>query len=258
MTAATETPVELIQFAYSHFNEKARWGLDWKRVPHRRRTLLPGPHGGTVKKLTGRTQVPVVRFGEEIVDESARILDELERRFPDPPLYPKDPADRARALEIQQHFDDKVGPEVRRALFSVMIEHPGYLTRMFGCEHGGLTRLLYRSAFPMARRLMIESMKIDDPEAVRGAFEGSRRALDFVAETGGAGYLVGDQFSVADLTAAALLAPVVSPPDSPMDRPRPLPDALARAMSEFAAHPGAEWVREVYRRHRPPSSALPR
>src|SRR2546423_12444106 len=37
----------------SHFSEKVRWALDWKRVPHRRRVMPPGLHplGGLL--LTG-------------------------------------------------------------------------------------------------------------------------------------------------------------------------------------------------------------
>src|SRR5436190_1646821 len=34
----------LWQFKYSHYNEKARWALDFKRVTHVRQSLLPGPH----------------------------------------------------------------------------------------------------------------------------------------------------------------------------------------------------------------------
>ncbi len=83
---------ELLQFPYSHFNEKARWALDYKRLPHRRRNLLPGPHVLQLKRLTGRTQVPVLRLGDRLVSGSAQIIDELERRVPEPPLYPADPA----------------------------------------------------------------------------------------------------------------------------------------------------------------------
>jgi glutathione S-transferase len=115
---------QLLQFHRSHYNEKARWALDYKKVRHTRKTFLPGPHAGPVKKLTGKTEVPVVLFGDEIVAGSARIIDELERRYPDPALYPSDAADRARALEIQSYFDDEVGPAIRTALFSVMIHDP--------------------------------------------------------------------------------------------------------------------------------------
>ena len=106
------TAVELIQFRMSHYNEKARWALDFKQVPHSRRTLLPGPHRFVVKRLTGQTKTPVVRFGETAVHGSAHIIDELERRFPSPPLYPEETADRTRALEIQ----DRLMP-VHDALF---------------------------------------------------------------------------------------------------------------------------------------------
>jgi glutathione S-transferase len=50
--------IELLQFRHSPYNEKVRWALDLKRVPHRRRSLLPGPHMGVVKKLTGRATSP--------------------------------------------------------------------------------------------------------------------------------------------------------------------------------------------------------
>jgi len=32
-------PPALWHFPISHFNEKARWALDWKRIPHVRRAL---------------------------------------------------------------------------------------------------------------------------------------------------------------------------------------------------------------------------
>ena len=60
----TELISELIQFPYSHYNEKVRWALDHKRVPHRRRNLLPGPHAFLVKRLSSQTQVPLLRLGD--------------------------------------------------------------------------------------------------------------------------------------------------------------------------------------------------
>jgi hypothetical protein len=36
--------IELWQFRASPYNEKVRWALDLKQVPHRRRSVLPGLH----------------------------------------------------------------------------------------------------------------------------------------------------------------------------------------------------------------------
>ena len=49
----------LWQFTASHYNEKARWALDWKRLPHERRAVLPGPHLARIWWETGQKQVEV-------------------------------------------------------------------------------------------------------------------------------------------------------------------------------------------------------
>jgi glutathione S-transferase len=253
-----EAGVELLQFAHSHYNEKARWALDWKRIPHRRTTLLPGPHQARVRRLTGRTQVPVLVVDGAVVAGSARILEELERRWPEPPLYPRDPAQRARALEIERWFDAEVGPKVRQALFSVLLEEGGYLCSLFSEDHALPARLLYRAGFPVARRLISRAYRLSDAAVVQAAFAGAFEGLDFVAKQAGpSGYLVGDSFSVADLAAAALLAPACNPPGCAMTLPEPQPARLRGFLARFAAHPGTAWVLRSYREERPPAACVP-
>ncbi len=253
-----EPEIELLQFPYSHYNEKARWALDWKRVPHRRRSLLPGPHALTIRRLTGQTKVPVLRLGEEILPGSAWIIGELEQRFPDPPLFPEDAGLRERALEIQERFDEQVGPNVRLALFAVLLNEPTYVCRLFASQRGAVTRALYRASFPLVGGVMRRSMGISGPETIVAAEKVTREALDFVAtQAGPGGFLVGERFSVADLTAAALLAPIANPAHPDMARPQPMPASLSRWLERWEDHAGVAWVREQYRRHRPPASAAP-
>ena len=85
----------LWQFTYSHFNEKARWALDFKQVPHVRRSLLPGPHGVRIRRMTGQTAVPVLELDGRMIHDSTRIIAALEEAYPDPPLYPRDEAERS-------------------------------------------------------------------------------------------------------------------------------------------------------------------
>jgi glutathione S-transferase len=77
------------------------------------------------------------------------------------------------------------------------------------------------------------------------------------AERAAGEYLVGDRFSVADLTAAALVAPLVAPAQFPYPQPQrghrrlaPLRDALARAGM-------LDWVHDMYIRHRGSSAEVP-
>jgi glutathione S-transferase len=250
-----EPTPELLQFPYSHYNEKARWALDYKAVPHNRRNLLPGPHAMTTLRLTRQTQVPIVRFGEAVIHGSARIIDELENRFPDPALYPADPALRRRALEIATWFDQEIGPQVRCAIFATLLQTPGYVCRTFAGHRRAPTRIAYRTMFPLTRTIMKRSMGITGQVAVERAIAATQEALEFVARHAAAtGHLVGTGFTVADLTAAALLAPTVMPPHSPMDLPEPRPAGVRQWLARWADHPGAHWVLEQYRHHRPASA----
>jgi hypothetical protein len=58
----TRPEIVLHQFPASHFNEKARWALDWKGLPHRRASYLPGPHAPRIRRLTGQTATPVLEL----------------------------------------------------------------------------------------------------------------------------------------------------------------------------------------------------
>lgn len=240
--------VRLYQFLASHFNEKVRWTLEYKRVSHERISLLPGPHMLQTKRLSGQTQTPILRDGEKVIAGSAHIIDYLEQRFPEPALYPADAGERAQALGLQRQFDDEVGPAVRLAKFFEVMD-AGYATGTFCREASPAVRFLYRCSFPLIQQVMKGKMQINAENAER-ARQRVRAALDFVAErAGGEGYLVGGRFTVADLACAALLMPAVEVSEwgGPTEARSARTDAWFARWSE---HPGAEWVRCTYRRHR--------
>ena len=78
------------------------------------------------------------------------------------------------------------------------------------------------------------------------------------AEVGPSGYLVGDAFSVADLTAAALTTPLVRPPERQHLPPIAYPEPLKSFADEIAARPVGLWVLDIYRRHRGVSAEVGR
>lgn len=248
---------ELIQLARSHFNEKARWGFDFKRVSHQRTTVLPGLQRPRVQKLTGQPQVPVARFGDRYVPGSAAILAELDRLFPDPPLLPADPELAAEALRIQDHFDENVGPLTRRGVFSFVLDDPEFFSRIFGSHLGLVRRKLFHGVAILVAPVVRKEVGLGRPGGVEQAYQGTEQALEFVAERSQAtGYLVGDCFTVADLAAAALLALTVDTGHPSMRLPEPWPRPYLQWLAHWRDHPGAKWVRGIYDRHRGESSAL--
>ncbi len=243
--------LELLQFRHSPYNEKARWALDFKQLPHRRRSLLPGPHMGVVKRLTGRTETPVLVHDGSALDGSARILEWLEEQYPAPALLPADAAQRAEALRIQRWFDDDLTPRMRRTVLDALLQQPAMFARVFADGAPALKRWAYACIVPLAAPLVRKGNGITGPEAVEDGHRAAAEAFDFVAARAAAtGYLCGDSFSIADLTAAATLAVFVKPEDSPMASPQPVGASFQALIDRYAKHPGADWVRRIYARHR--------
>jgi glutathione S-transferase len=235
----------------SHYNEKARWALDLKRVPHRRRAPLPGVlHPIVALAKSRKPTLPVLELEGRTIGDSTRIIEELERRFSDPPLYPADPAQRARALELEDWFDEEVAPQVRRWLFYEISLEPGLSAkamRMFGTPlPAPAAALMIRGS---ARRYG------GKPAVLERAREATRAGFERVeAELQPSGYLVGDSFSVADLTAASILMHLPRPPEFQYGFPE-FPKPVDEYFATFP--PGAvEYVRRMWREHRPPSAEI--
>ena len=243
---------ELWQFRYSPYNEKARWALALKGVAYAPKPVLPGPHLRTIRKLSGQTATPVLVMDGEVTANSADILARLERAFPDPPLYPADPAEIEDALGWQRRFDEALGPRMRRAVLDVMLGDLGYVAETFAGGRAWPVRAFYRAGLPLAAGLIRKGNGIAGPADAADGHRAIDEAFGLVEDAAGeSGYLVGGHFTVADLTAASMLATVVDPDHPDMKRPRPMPSAVHDLIAAHAARPGAEWVREIYRRHRP-------
>ena len=250
-----DTPV-LWQFTSSHFNEKARWALDYKHVPHIRHSLVPGFHVLSVKRMTGKTQVPVLQLEGEAISDSTRIIAALERTFPQPPLYPADAAARRRALELEDYFDEELGPYIRRWIFHLVLPFPEFVRASFVSHASPATQLAHRAMSPVFGRIMRRQMDIT-PATAEVARIKTLAAMDrLAAELRPSGYLVGDSFTIADLTAAALLSPLVRPVEFPYKAAVAIPEPLANIRDALSTHRAFQWTLQIYRQHRGESAEI--
>jgi len=250
------TPPVLWHFRFSHYNEKARWALDWKGIPHVRRAVAPGPHVQQMLDLSGQHAVPVLEIDGRVVPDSTAIIAALEDAVPSPALYPSDPAERARALELEERYDDEIGPHVRRLAWHALLPHRAFVVEMFTGGFGSTLDAYYADAFPILEGLMRDGMQIHDEGARESAARVAAALDDVDYERGGRRYLVGDGFTVADLTAAALLAPLIVPPELTYPFPQPWPDSFETVRSAYTSHPTCVWAREIYRWHRGESAEI--
>jgi glutathione S-transferase len=256
----------LWQLQVSHYVEKVRWALDYKRVPHIRRTWLPGVHIREAKRLTGDTSTaPVFTIDGRSIGDSTRIIAAIEQRWPQPPLYPDDPAQRRRALELEEFLDEELGPHIRRAFYFELLPHPELLVPLF--THGDpVAARNLREVLPLLCAGIQQRFAITAETAAESR-EKTAAAMDRLErELSPSGFLVGDSFTVADLTAAALSYPVARPPEFPypMVADDDLSDSWRSFHDSLALQPAGRWVADIYRRHRgrsaeirPDSAAIP-
>ena len=72
------------------------------------------------------------------------------------------------------------------------------------------------------------------------------------------GYLVGDSFTVADLTAAAIVAPAIAPEQFPYPQPQRGHPLFAEIRNAFAESGLLAWAYGIYARHRGHSAEIGR
>jgi len=109
------------------------------------------PHDRSpVEAVSGQPLVPVLVDGDAVVFDSAAIVDWLESRVPEPPLYPRDPARRAEVRVFVDWFNKvwkrapnriadgeevaELGASMREALhiFEELLDGRDYLFGEFG------------------------------------------------------------------------------------------------------------------------------
>ncbi|KEF30794.1 MAG: glutathione S-transferase family protein [Gammaproteobacteria bacterium] len=243
--------IKLYQFAISHYCEKVRWALDHKQINYQTVTLLPGQHVNVIRQLTGAdSSVPVLDHDGHVVQGSARIIDYLDETFPERSLTPDDPSIREQAIAWEKRLDDELGPAVRCYSYHHFLQRPKAVVPLLTAGTPFYNRFLVSLAFSRVNEVMRKWMKINDKTA-----ETSRETMESLLTEltdlyGKQPFLAGNQFSRADLAAAALFAPLFQPDAYPVPWPkdRQIPKDVKAWLERW--NPRLQTIAEIYNQHR--------
>jgi glutathione S-transferase len=255
MPAAT-----LVTVPFSHYCEKARWALDWTGVPYVEEGHVPGLHRIAVKRAgSRRTSVPVLVTSDRVLADSTDILEYLDATAPpEKKLYPTDTNGRGEAHALEEEFDERLGPHIRRVLYFHILPRRHLAWGLMDQRTPAWERASLRVIFPLLRAGMRRFMSIDARHAAQSRDE-VLRVFDAVERRlqDGRPYLTGDRFTAADLTFAALASPSVLPLEHMIQFPaiELLPEPAATLVRETQARPVGAFLRRMYREHRLAGSA---
>lgn len=246
----------LITIPISHYCEKARWALDWAGIGYRERAHLQVLHWIPVARAGGKKTAPVLVWGDRVFADSTDIVEEASARAPSGRgLFPDDPAAATEVRELQRDFDAGLGPEGRRWLYYGLRGRRD-IAVAYGCT--GVPAWQRRAlpfAYPLAARIIDRYLDVTPATAARSE-AAVRTTFDAVAKRLGDGrpYLCGERFGAADLTFAALAAPLLMPPEYgvPLPQPEELPTAMAATVRELRDHPAGAYALKMFREERRP------
>lgn len=215
--------ITLYQLHWSHYVEKVRWALDYKGVawsaididPFTKRQMQHLKCKLTVDSGRSLHVVPTIHDEDTdtVVADSSTILEYLERTYPTPALYPTDRVEYEDVKRWMLWLDSTLGLFARRLGYTqIALERPGILASLFvphltGARGSDSLRAKIGGVIiggVLSRRFRFPHNRADR------VFEQLEQCLLIAdARLRSREYLVGERFTAADLTLAALSRPVL-------------------------------------------------
>jgi glutathione S-transferase len=252
-------PAILITIPLSHYCEKVRWALDRVALPYREEPHAPPLHRLATKRNDAGT-VPVLVHGGTRFLDSTDILVHADEIVGGDKLYPRDAALRRDVVALEERFDTELGPHTRRWAYGQLLSHTRLLTSLWSRGAPRLEALLLRVIAPVVRSLVRAEYRIT-PESAQRSLERMRGVFRNVEEqlSDGRRFLAGERFTAADLTFAALAAPVLLPSECRAVQPAldDLPPAMREEILRFRNTVGGRFALRLFSQERGSPSVTP-
>ncbi|MEQ1484684.1 glutathione S-transferase family protein [Methyloglobulus sp.] len=238
----------LYQFPISHYCEKVRWSLDHKSLNYQIKNLLPGLHTLTTKKLSQSSSLPILVHDGKAIQNSSDILTYLDTQFPQNPLTPEDETLKQEAADWEKFADEQIGIAVRVVCYHVLLDHPEIVIPFFAHNGHWYGSYLLKAISPKLLLVMRKGMNIN-AETAETANKQLGFALDKIhSRLQDQPFLVGEQFTRADIAVASLLAPLCKPVKYGLEWPKHFPESLEAVIRQHSEK--LAWVDRLYAEYR--------
>lgn len=252
-TIANAEAVRLITIPISHYCEKVRWALDLLKIPYIEERHVPVFHRLASRKHGG-SSVPVLVTKSGSFTDSTDILHYLDTISSSGQyLYPTNAEMRRQVEELEELFDAKLGADTRNWGYFYRSGDRDTMRKAWCNSTPVLERIGFEIAFPFMSSKVRQVYSITADSAA-AALQGIKDIFEIVNQrlAGGKTYLAGDTISAADITFAALAAPVLLPPEHPVlvAKIEQLPSEMAAVIKELQSTAAGVYALRLYREQR--------
>ncbi len=252
-TVANAEAVRLITIPISHYCEKVRWALDLLKIPYIEERHVPVFHRLATHKCGG-SSVPILVSKSRNFTDSTDILHYLDTLNPESlRLYPKKPELRREVEELEELFDAKLGADTRNWGYFYRSGDRKTMRKAWCNSTPVLERIGFEIAFPFISAKVRQVYSITADSAA-SSLQGIKEIFEIVNQrlAGGKTYLADDTISAADITFAALAAPVLLPPEHPVlvAKIEELPIEMAAVIKELQGTAAGSYALRLYREQR--------
>lgn len=110
-------PMTIIGNYLSPYVRKVLVCLELKGIPYRIDPIAPFVGDEQFSRLSPLRRIPVLLDGDLVLNDSTVICEYLQDRFPQSPLYPTDPVQRAKARWLEEYADSQLGDVIVWRMF---------------------------------------------------------------------------------------------------------------------------------------------
>lgn len=240
----------LLTIPVSHYCEKARWALQRAGLAFHEEGHAPLFSRWATRRYGVAGTVPLLLTPSGVFRSSNDILRHADSTLPpEDRLFSGTPDVEA----LVARFDDELGPHARRVAYYHGLPDRGLALAILDQRIPRWESLFLMVFFPLVRLAIVRGLRVNQAGAARSL---AKVDAVFSAVTerlaDGRAFLADDRFTAADLTFAALAAPLLLPPayGGRLPPPERWSEPMQAEVRRLRATPAGAFALRIYQEHR--------